>query len=217
MSDLRPAQIPTAERRDAVVSKLTDAFAAGRIEVEEFELRTERALRAATIQELDATLDGLTGPATPLPVANPQEFSIDHPRRSASRITFVVMGGVDRKGRWAPSRRHVAIAWMGGAFLDFREAVLMPGVTDVYCFAKWGGIEIAVPPGLDVDVSGLAIMGGLERLSQESGSTDPRRPRLHIHALAFMGAIEVRALKTGESWESGESRESGEAGGESEE
>ena len=203
----RPAQIPTAERREMVVQKLTDAFASGRIELEDFELRTERALRAMTMPELDATLDGLTGPATPLPAQNPQEFSIDHPRRSASRLTFVVMGGVDRKGRWAPSRRHVAVAWMGGAFLDFREAVLAPGVTDIYCFAKWGGIEIAVPPGLDVEVSGVAIMGGLERLSQESGSTDPRRPRLHIHALAFMGAIEVKSLKPGEPYDEKDKKE----------
>ena len=199
--------LPTPERRDAIVAKLTDAFAAGRIELEEFEERAERAMRATTIPELDASLDGLTGPATPLPVANPQEFSIDHPRRAASRITFVVMGGVDRKGRWAPARRHVAIAWMGGAFLDFREAVLRPGVTDVYCLAKWGGIEIAVPPGLDVDVSGLAIMGGLERLSQESGSTDPRRPRLHIHAFAFMGAVEIKCLNPGEPFDESEKKE----------
>ena len=207
MSDPRPAPIPTPERRDAVVSKLTDAFAGGRIELEDFEERTERAMRARTLAELDATLQGLTGPATPLPVANPQEFSIDHPRRSASRITFVMMGGVDRKGRWAPARRHVAIAWMGGARLDFREAILPPGVTHVYCFAKWGGIEIAVPPGIDVDVSGVAIMGGLERLSQESGSTDPRRPQLHIHALAFMGAIEIRSLKPGEPYDNEEKEE----------
>jgi hypothetical protein len=203
----RPPTIPTAERRDAIVAKLSQAFSSGRIELEDFEERTERAMRAQTVGELDATLDGLTGPATPLPAVNPQEFSIDHPRRHVSRLTFVVMGGVDRKGRWAPSRRHVVLAWMGGAFLDFREAALMPGVTHVYCLAKWGGIEIAVPPGIDVEVSGFALMGGLERVSQEGVSTDPRRPRLHFHALAVMGAIEVKVLKPGDKWADAESRD----------
>lgn len=197
----RPAPIPTAERRDAIVATLSQAFASGRIEMEDFEERTELAMRARTVDELDHALAGLTSPATPVPMVNPQEFSIDHPRRQVSRVTFVIMGGVDRKGRWTPSRRHIAVAWMGGAFLDFREAALRPGITDVYCFAKWGGIEIAVPPGLDVEVSGFAIMGGLERVSQESGSTDPRRPRLHIHAVAVMGAIEVRVLKAGAKWQ----------------
>ncbi len=203
----KPVPIPTAERRDAIVSKLSDAFASGRIELEDFELRMERAMRAQTTPDLDATLDGLTSPATPLPAVNPPEFNVDHPRRHASHMTFVVMGGVDRKGRWTPARRHVAVAWMGGAFLDFREAALQPGVTNVYCFAKWGGIEIAVPPGLDVEVSGFAIMGGLERVSQESASTNPRRPQLHIHALAIMGAIEVRVLKTGEKWGEGDAED----------
>ena len=49
-------------------------------------------------------------------------------------------------------------------------------------------------------MTGLAIMGGLERISQESGSTDPRRPQLRIHAFAFMGGIEVRSLAPGEAW-----------------
>lgn len=207
MSESRPATIPTSERREAVVAKLSQAFSSGRIEMEDFEARTERAMRAQTVQDLDATLDGLTAPPTSLPAVNPQEFSIDHPRRRGSAFTFVVMGGVDRKGRWTPSRRHLAVAWMGGAFLDFREAALRPGVTDVYCLAKWGGIEVAVPPGLDVEVSGFAVMGGLERVSQESASTDPRRPRLHIHALAVMGAIEVKVLKVGEKFEDAKEEE----------
>jgi hypothetical protein len=203
MSDAQktPAPIPTTERREAVVARLSEAFASGRIEMEDFEQRTEVAMRARTVTELDTALEGLGTPATtPIP-GNPQEFSIDHARRPQSRLTFVVMSGADRKGQWVPARRHLAIAWMGGAFLDFREASLRPGVTDVYCLAKWGGIEIAVPPGLDVEVSGLALMGGLERVSQESGSTDPRRPRLHIHALAFMGGIEVKVLRLGEKFE----------------
>ena len=202
----RPVTLPTPERRDAVVEKLTQAFASGRIELEDFEQRTERAMRARSLQELDSALDGLSQPRKPLPTVAPNsgEFVIDQPRRHTSRITVAVMSGVNRKGKWAPSRRHVTFAWMGGAHLDFREAVLQPGVTDVYLVAKWGGIEVAVPPGLDVDVSGFAIMGGLERISQESGSTDPRRPQLRIHAFAFMGGIEVRALQPGARWQEDE-------------
>lgn len=196
---------PTPERRDAVVEALTQAFTVGRIELEEFELRTERAMRATTIGELDASVaDLLRKHPPPVAVPNSGEFVVDHQRRAASRLTLAIMSGTDRKGRWVPSRRHVGIAWMGGAFLDFREAALRPGVTDVYLITKWGGIEVAVPEGLDVEVGGFALMGGLERVSQESGSTDPRRPQLRIHALAIMGGIEVRVLKQGEKWEAKE-------------
>lgn len=199
----QPALAPTSDRRDAVVSKLTQYFAAGRIEMDDFESRTDRALRAATNDDLDAVLTELS-PAARKDVAtatNPGEFAVDQPRRHGSRMTFVVMGGVDRKGRWMPARRHLVFVWMGGLELDFREAILPPGVTDVYVFAMWGGVEVAVPQGLDVDVSGGAVIGGLERITQESGSTDPRRPRLRIHALALMGSIEVRALALGDKWD----------------
>lgn len=196
-----PAPVPTAERRDAVVQKLSHAFASGLIEMEDFEARTEIAVRARTVEELEATLAGLEPKRPVVASRNPGEFAIDQPRRHASRFTLIAMGGVDRKGRWMPARRHVGVAVMGGAFLDFREAVLQPGTTHVHLFTMWGGIEVAVPPGLDVDVSGGALMGGLERVSQESGSTDPRRPRLHVHAFALMGGIEVRVLQPGEKWD----------------
>jgi len=197
-----PARPPTPERRDAVVERLTQAFASGRIELEDFELRTERAMRAATIEELDAVLLGLT-PASVVPVVAPNsgEFVVDQPRRHRARLTVAVLSGMDRKGRWAPARRHFAGAWMGGARLDFRDAILQPGITHVHAWTMWGGVEIAVPPGLDVDVSGVAILGGLGRVAQESGSTDPRRPQLRIHAFAFMGGIEVKVLAAGEPWD----------------
>lgn len=198
-----PVPAPTAELREQAIAQLSRAFAAGLIELDDLELRTERAVRATTRDELDSAIAGLTPkPATAVQSTNPEEFAIDHPRRKPSRVTFIMMGGLDRKGRWSVARRHVGLAVMGGAFLDFREAVLQQGVTDVYLFTMWGGIEVAVPPGLDVEVSGLALMGGLERVEQESGSTDPRRPRLHLHCFALMGGIDVRILEPGVEWKS---------------
>jgi hypothetical protein len=191
---------PTAERRDAVVQRLTQYFTSGRIEMEDFESRTERAMRAATNDELESIVADLAAAQgrSALPVANPGEFAVDQPRRHGSHLTLAVMGGGNRTGQWMPARRHVAACWMGGIELDFRDAVLPPGFTDVYLFTVWGGIEVIVPPGLDVDVGGGAIMGALARVTQESGSTDPRRPRLRFHAVALMGAIEVKVKAPGE-------------------
>lgn len=197
--------LPPADRRELAVQRLTAAFAAGRIELDDLEQRLDRVMHAQTAAELDATIAGLEHPPgranVPAVQPNSGEFVIDHPRRRTSKVTFIMMGGVDRKGTWAPAKRHVAVAFMGGAYLDFREAALQPGVTHVYCGTVWGGIEVAVPHGLDVEVSGFALLGGLGRVEQESGSTDPRRPQLHIHALAVMGGIEIKALHPGEDFE----------------
>lgn len=201
--DLPSLRPPSPERRDEVVQRLTAAFAAGRLELDDLEQRLEIAMRAQTLADLDLTLAGLdkAQPNAVVVAPNQGEFAIDHPRRRRSALSFIMMGGMDRKGQWAPARRHLGLAFMGGSFLDFREAALQPGVTNVYLFTVWGGIEVAVPEGLDVEVSGLALMGGLERVEQESGSTDPRRPQIHIHAFALMGGIEVKILKPGEPWD----------------
>jgi hypothetical protein len=191
---LGPAQ------RDAAVEQLTRHFTAGRIDLEDFERRTELAVRAQSPAELDAALAGLEAPGRGGVPATPEEFRVDRPRRRPARFTLAALGGTDRRGQWAPARRHVAVAVMGGAQLDFRDAVLEPGVTDVHLFAWWGGLGVAVPPGLDVETTGAAILGGLERVSQQSGATDPRRPRLRLHCLAVMGAIEIRTLASGEPW-----------------
>ena len=201
MSDPRvPAPIPTTEQRDLVVQKLTQAFTAGRIELEDFELRTEQAMRAQTQDALDDAMRGLTSKAV-VPAAAEQpsgEFSIDHPRRPPERRSFVIMSGMKRTGPWTPAQRHTTIVWMGGAQLDFREARLQPGETHLNCYAMWGGVQIFVPPDMDVEVSGTAIMGGIARVSRAGESTDPRRPRLHIHAVSLMAGIEVKVLKRGE-------------------
>ncbi len=205
--DLPSLRLPSPERRDLAVKQLSDLFAAGRLELDDLETRMEIVMRAQTLADLDRAMAGLAAPEpprSPVPAPNPPEFAVDHPRRRGSRVTFIMMGGVNRKGAWFPSKRHWGVALMGGAHLDFREAQLQPGVTHVHLFTMWGGIEVAVPEGIDVEVSGLAVMGGLERLEQVSASTDPRRPRLHVHAFALMGAIDVRVLKPGEVWKEDE-------------
>ena len=213
MSDPRPpAPIPTTEQRDLVVQKLTQAFTAGRIELEDFELRTERAMRAGTTDELAGVLEGLTAkapvPATATPASG--EFALDQPRRQRSRRSLVIMAGLKRTGPWAPAQHHTTVVWMGGAQLDFREAELQPGETQISCYAMWGGIEIVVPPDIDVEVTGTAIMGGIARISRSSGSADARRPRLHIHAVALMAGIEVKVLERGEPMDDNEENDDAE-------
>ena len=83
------------------------------------------------------------------------------------------LGGVERKGRWIPARQNYAVSVMGGVSLDFREALLPPGETEVLVFTAMGGAEIIVPPGLAVESDGMAILGGFEHREDavgESGS-----------------------------------------------
>lgn len=192
---------PTAERRDITIEALSSLFAAGRLELEEFEARVDRAIRAETVADLDQLVADLapTGEHRTAPVPAPprEPMGQDLPRRS--RATIAVLSGTQRNGRWFPAPRHVGIALMGGFELDFREAELGPGTTNVYLYTMWGGIGVIVPPDLDVEVSGMAIMGGLTHLASHPERLESQRPRLRIHAYALMGAIDVRVELPGET------------------
>ena len=109
------------------------------------------------------------------------------------------LGGVERKGRWIPARTSFAIAVMGGLSLDFREALLPPGETEVWIFTLMGGAEIIVPPGLTVESDGIAIMGGFEHREDSSITDDPNAPILRLKGFALMGGVDVSIRYPGES------------------
>ena len=109
------------------------------------------------------------------------------------------LGGVERKGRWIPARQNYAVAVMGGLSLDFREALLPPGETEVWIFTLMGGAEVVVPPGLTVESDGVAIMGSFEHREDVSVREDPAAPILRLKGLSLMGGVEVSVRFPGES------------------
>jgi hypothetical protein len=197
-------QVPLKERRERTVARLCEAFAEDRLEMDEFESRLDLAHRALTPADLDVLVQDLpakaAAPSAPTPgrdaVARGGRALADAVRDSRTLVAF--MGGVERRGSWAPARRNVVIAIMGGAELDFRELDLPPGETEVYIFTMMGGVEIIVPPELVVDASGIAIMGGF---AHASAPRDPaaNRPVLRVSGVCIMGGVDISVRRPGES------------------
>ncbi len=110
-----------------------------------------------------------------------------------------LMGGNSRSGRWVPARNNFAVGVMGGFSLDFRDAMLGPGVTEVHVFTLMGGAEIIVPPEMDVEVSGFAFMGGFDHSTDQPINPSPDRPTLRIKGFAMMGGVSVEVRLPGET------------------
>ncbi len=106
-----------------------------------------------------------------------------------SERIVAILAGVSRKGSWAPCERLDVFAFLGGVELDFREAELVHDVIEVEVGALLGGVEIKVPPDINVDVKGTAFLGGFE---QAETSSDPDAPLLRITGWAFLGGVEVK-------------------------
>ncbi len=192
--------------RQQAIDALCEHFANDVLSVEEFERRVDRAHRAESMDEIRELLVDLPSGDLPVRQENVASTAIERAQASvpASRVKergFMVaaLGGVERKGRWIPARQNFAVALMGGVVLDFREALLPPGETEVWVFTVMGGADIIVPPGLTVESDGVAILGGFEHLEDVAVSPDPDAPVLHIRGLAIMGGVDVTVRYPGET------------------
>lgn len=198
MSNPNPKPVPLEQTRERIVDQLCQQYAAENLTDALLEQRLTQAFAATSVAELTALVADL--PTESADAASPSpSVALARPETVPERqVVFAVMGGAERRGAWTPPRSLHVLAVMGGAELDFRDARFGPGVTEVTCFALMGGIEIIVPPGVQVETSGLALMGGFGHSGTARAPTDPDAPILRIGGLAIMGAVELDVRYPGE-------------------
>ncbi|MGH9028074.1 MAG: DUF1707 SHOCT-like domain-containing protein, partial [Acidimicrobiales bacterium] len=182
MADLPTARASDAER-DRVVGLLREHCVAGRITLDEFTERMEGALAARTRGDLDEVLTDLPDISAKLPVAS---------GRSRRRWVVAFMSGADVKGRWRAAEHITAVAVMGGCKLDLRGAEIEGAEVHITAWAFWGGIDIVLPEGIDVEVGGLSVMGGRSVRMKDVPLT-PGSPRVVVRAFPIMGGVSVRS------------------------
>ena len=195
--------------RQNAIDTLMEHFANDVLDVDEFERRLDRAHAATSTDELRALLIDLPGGGmlpsapgmTPGTDVAPRPSYSAAPAGQVKDAEYVValMGGTSRRGHWQPARKNYAIAIMGGTELDFREAAFGPGVTEVQVWTMWGGVEIIVPPGINIESRGIALLGGFDHASDERGMPDPTAPTLRITGLAVMAGVDISVRRVGES------------------
>ncbi|MGW6982861.1 DUF1707 SHOCT-like domain-containing protein [Streptomyces sp. NPDC054932] len=205
MSDDRPEK-PLPELRasdadrDRVVERLRDAVAEGRLDMEEFEERLEAAYKSRTYAELEPLTRDLPAPAggpadLPAPLAGPgpagEPWSGRIGGAGTSTTAVAVMSAFQRKGRWTVPARLDAVAFWGGGELDLREADFAQREVVINCVAIMGGIEITVPPGVELDVRGIGFMGAFDQ-RDSPGPARPGAPRVVVTGFAFWGGVEIK-------------------------
>lgn len=200
-----PAAAPALRASDAdrerVVDRLRDAVAEGRLDMDEFEERLEAAYRSRTYAELEPLTRDLPSvpgevPMGAVPATGPTPGGAAWPGRiggsGTSSTAVAVMSGFQRKGRWTVPARFNAVAFWGGGELDLREADFAQREVVITCVAIMGGIQITVPPGVEVDVRGIGIMGAFDQSGTTQAPPQPGAPRVIVNGLAFWGGVEVR-------------------------
>ncbi|WP_406330342.1 DUF1707 domain-containing protein [Streptomyces sp. NBC_00203] len=188
--------------RERVSEQLRDALAEGRLDMEEFEERLEATYKARTYGELAPITRDLPGSAAAAPVSmvkQPAETGSWAGRivggEGSSAWAVAIMSGFERKGRWTVPRRFNSFAFWGGGEIDLREANFADREVVINCVAIMGGVNVVVPPGVEVVVRGIGIMGGFDH-REEGQPGEPGAPRVIVTGFAFWGGVGVERKLT---------------------
>jgi Domain of unknown function (DUF1707)/Cell wall-active antibiotics response 4TMS YvqF len=180
-----PEVLASDAERERVVGRLRDASADGRLTLEEFTQRIDRAYEARTRGELDELTRDLPAADTSALPAQPER------QRTKRRWVVAVMGNVARRGRWQVGEHTSSITLMGNATIDLREAVLAGPELQISLFCAMGNVHVVVPEGVDVDLGVVAVMGN--RFDRRRGTTRPEAPVVRLRGLVLMGNLFVRS------------------------
>jgi Domain of unknown function (DUF1707)/Cell wall-active antibiotics response 4TMS YvqF len=167
-----------ADREQAVIA-LREHLLAGRLTLEEFTERVEVALGARYEGELARVSEDLP------------EISADpaRSRRKPTRFTAALFGQVTRRGRLRLRRWTFAASAFGDLDFDLREATIDQPRTAVTIPVAFGNVDVYVPEGVNVDVSGITIFGHLRDRGRDDGRPDA--PTVHIRALGCFATVDV--------------------------
>jgi class 3 adenylate cyclase len=188
--ELAPSTRIGDEDRAHTVELLRGHTSEGRLSLDEFSERVGLALSAQSRADLE-------GVVADLPVEAPAP-GLDQRRRKVTRWVVAVMSGSARKGRWRTGTTVNAVAFMGGCELDFRQADIEGPELIVNAVAFMGGIDIVVPEGIEVELSGIPIMGG-KHMKLADVPILPGSPRIVVRAFSFMGGVSVKSRPDGQA------------------
>jgi hypothetical protein len=184
----KPAmRIANADRERAIAS-LREHCVAGRLTLDELSGRIRAVYDARTAADLAAIhhdLPDITPSAEPLAFARAA-------MRKATRWTVACLSSENRRGRWRLDEHTTAVAFMGSCVLDLRQVAIDAPEVTITAFAWMGSIDIIVPEGIDVDLSGFAFMGSKE-CKVNDAEIHLGAPLVHVQGYAFMGSVTVKS------------------------
>ncbi|MGY1994589.1 DUF1707 SHOCT-like domain-containing protein [Mycolicibacterium fortuitum] len=170
--------------RIQVAQLLTDAAAAGRLPMSEYEDRLAKAYAAETYDDLARLSRDLPGAVN---------CSASHCRPAPSTLLLAIMSGFERRGRWNVPKKLTTFALFGGGVVDLRYADFTAPDVDVHTYSIFGGQTILVPPEVNVDVDGVGVMGNFDQSVDGDGASGA--PRVHIRGFSLWGSVSVKRKK----------------------
>lgn len=200
---------PDEQTREEVIEYLSTQYSNDVIDEAEFERRVELANGADRVNSLvslvvdlpesQVLINRITAPAIRADGA-PAAVVHGHPGRVAepgsSRTLMAIFSGTDMSGDFDMPESVNSLSVFGGARIDLRDAVLPAGDIHIHAVAFFGGTDIIIPEGVNVETRGFGIFGGFSQ--PKRARHYPNAPRIIVDGVAFFGGIDIKIARSRE-------------------
>ena len=184
LSPRKPAMRASDDDRIQVAQLLSEAASHGRLTIDEYETRLNKAYAANSYDQLDRlTYD--------LPEA--MEYRRGKIRPAPSTMLLAILSGFERRGRWYVPGRLTTFTLFGGGTLDLRYADFTSSDVEIHAYSILGGQTILLPPEVNVEIQGHGVMGGFNH--QVEGSGVPGAPKVTIKGFSLWGGVGIKRRK----------------------
>jgi hypothetical protein len=188
----QPPEVPTPavrasdSDREQALELLSAAASDGRLTLEEYSTRADRALGARLIGELSQlTTDLQRPPEVPAVLGRAPEVATREPERLVA-----ILSNETRKGRWTVPAHLQLRSVLGDCHIELQDAVLTSHVTRIDASTTLGSVTIFVPDGVEVRLSGRSFLGA--NSSEVSAQALPGAPVIEVRARATLGSVTVK-------------------------
>lgn len=184
--------------REAAATELREHCGDGRLTLDELSERLETTFAARTREELGRALVDL--PRTPVPAGPARELvgsaqvTPSTVRRRSVGWTISMMSCGSHRGRWRPKGVTNVVALMGTCELDLCQAEIDGPEVVINAVSVMGHIDVVVPEGIEVELTGINIMGCKELLVRPVPPI-PGAPTIRVRGFILMGDVMVRSKK----------------------
>jgi len=177
--------------RQRVADVLGQAYADGRLSMDEFNERNAAVWAAKTIGDLTPITLDLGG--TPATVAVDGGAGLVNVNGVPAIRTYAILSTKRQPEYWAVPSMISVLSFMGSAEYDCRKATFLSPRVELSIFAYMGSVILYVPDGVSVIDKTTSVLGSI--VLKDLTPAKPGAPVIELTGFIFVGSVEVRGAE----------------------
>ena len=188
---------PIEQVREETIDQLIVNYSHGVISSEAFERRLDQAMASndhQTISELVTDLEQLITPE--FSAQKERQLNINYAAGNHDETDTIVniLGGSNRSGQWTVPKEIRVLTILGGADIDFSDAIFTTPNVTIKILCLFGGDNIYVPENVNVVSKAFCILGGIDNTAPSISSR--QAPTITVEGLVLFGGLDIKIKRT---------------------